>query len=99
MGSRRPSKRHGSVEQVYATGLTPGVSVSLYDGGGQVVETKSADDLGGVLFRNVTPGDGYRVGLAGGDDVGTASGPHDRIRSAQRLDIRTSRSRKAAMGT
>ena len=55
---------HGSVEQVYATGLPPGASVSLHDGEGGEVATKSADNLGGVLFRNVAPGDGYRVRLA-----------------------------------
>jgi predicted acyl esterase len=58
----------GSVEQVYATGLTPGVQVSLYDGEGLEVATKVANDLGGVLFRGVAPGAGYRVGL-------TSAGP------------------------
>jgi uncharacterized protein len=53
----------GSVEQVYATGLPAGASVSLLDSGEQVVETRNANDLGGALFRNVTPGDGYRVRL------------------------------------
>jgi predicted acyl esterase len=57
---------HGSVEQVYATGLSPGAQVSLYDSQGQEVTTKSANSLGGILFRNVAPGDGYRVGLASG---------------------------------
>ncbi len=42
---------HGSVEQVYATGMTPGASVTLYDGQSEVVETRSANDLGGALFR------------------------------------------------
>ncbi|MFP5388463.1 MAG: CocE/NonD family hydrolase, partial [Thermoleophilia bacterium] len=36
----------------------------LYDSQGQEVATKSADDLGGVLFRNVPPGAGYRVRAA-----------------------------------
>ncbi len=58
---------HGSVEQVYATGLDPGAAVSLYDNGGQEIGTRSANDLGGALFRNVAPGSGYRVGLAGGE--------------------------------
>ena len=57
---------HGSVEQVYATGLTPGASATLYDGQGQEVEARSANGLGGVLFRDVAPGGGYQVGLAGG---------------------------------
>src|SRR5438034_6798628 len=51
----------GSVEQVYATGLPPGAQASLLDPAGQVVATRNANDLGGLLFRNVTPGDGYRV--------------------------------------
>jgi uncharacterized protein len=62
----------GSVEQVYATGLPPGAQVSLYDGEGAEVATKSANDLGGVLFRDVAPGSGYRVGLA---SVGPESSP------------------------
>ncbi len=52
---------HGSVEQVYATGLPPGAQVSLYNGEGQEVETRSANELGGVLFRDVAPGSGYHV--------------------------------------
>src|SRR6187397_1910246 len=55
---------HGSVEQVYATGLPAGAEVSLLDPSRQVVATRNANDLGGLLFRNVSPGDGYRVRLA-----------------------------------
>jgi predicted acyl esterase len=61
---------HGSVEQVYATGLAPGAAVSLTDSEGHEVASKHADELGGVLFRNVTPGSGYRV-----DAEGTESPP------------------------
>jgi predicted acyl esterase len=63
---------HGSVEQVYATGLPAGASTSLLDASDQVVETRAANDLGGILFRNVTPGDGYRVRL---DTTGETSDP------------------------
>jgi predicted acyl esterase len=56
---------HGSVEQVYATGLAPGAQVSLLGGQGQQVAAKSADQLGGVLFREVAPGSGYRVSSGG----------------------------------
>ncbi|HET6570767.1 MAG TPA: CocE/NonD family hydrolase [Solirubrobacterales bacterium] len=66
-GATPSFEAHGSVEQVYATGLSPGVQVSLYDGQGQEVATKSADELGGILFRGVAPGSGYRVGLASGE--------------------------------
>ena len=45
---------HGSVEQVYATGLPAGASTSLLDSSDTVVATRNANDLGGILFRNVT---------------------------------------------
>ncbi len=51
----------GSVEQVWATGLTPGAEVTLRDSGGATVATKNANDLGGTLFRNVAVGGGYTV--------------------------------------
>jgi len=56
----------GSVEQVYATGFSPGAQVALYDSQDQEVATKGANELGGVLFREVAPGGGYTVGLASG---------------------------------
>ena len=40
----------GSVEQVYATGLTPNAQASLLKKGATVA-TQNADSLGGVLFR------------------------------------------------
>src|SRR5689334_1072148 len=61
----------GSVEQVYATGLPAGASTSLLDPTGGVVSTRNANDLGGALWRNVTPGAGYRVSL---DSTGERSG-------------------------
>jgi predicted acyl esterase len=63
---------HGSVEQVYATGLPGGAQVSLLDREGREVAAKSADELGGVLFRDIEPGHGYRVRLASGE---AESGP------------------------
>ena len=63
---------HGSVEQVYATGVPAGAQVTLYDAVGNVVDQKSADNLGGVLFREVTPGNGYRLEVGSG---GQRSGP------------------------
>jgi uncharacterized protein len=62
----------GSAEQVYATGLPAGAEASLLDPAGQVVATRNANDLGGLLFRNVTPGDGYRVRLTATNET---SGP------------------------
>jgi len=54
----------GSVEQVYVTGLASGAQVSLLGKKGETVSTQTADALGGLLFRNVTPGKRYRVRLA-----------------------------------
>jgi uncharacterized protein len=51
----------GSAKQVYATGVTAGARVELLDSAGHQVATKKADSLGGVLFRTVKPGSGYRV--------------------------------------
>ncbi len=52
---------HGSAEQVYVTGLPAGQDASLLSSGGATIATQRANPLGGLLFRNVTPGSGYRV--------------------------------------
>jgi hypothetical protein len=60
-------RAHGSAEQVYATGLSGGQKMALFNARGHRVATKRADSLGGVLFRNVKPGSGYRLRpVAGG---------------------------------
>ena len=55
----------GSAEQVYVTGLPASAGASLINAGGKTVATQGADSLGGLLFRNVTPGAGYRVSSGG----------------------------------
>ena len=62
----------GSVEQVYATVLAPKAQVQLLNARGRAIAKKRADSLGGVVFRNVKPGSGYRVSGARG---GERSGP------------------------
>jgi predicted acyl esterase len=62
----------GSAQQVYVTGLAPNAEASLLDSNGATVYAQDADSLGGLLFRNVTPGTGYRVHLT---STGEASGP------------------------
>jgi uncharacterized protein len=54
---------HGSAEQVYATGVKG--KVALLDKSGRVVNTRKATAQGGVVFRNVKPGGGYRVRQGG----------------------------------
>jgi predicted acyl esterase len=63
---------HGSVEQLYVTGLAPNAQMSLLNSKGETVSTQNADELGGVLFRKVAPGKRYRVKLASN---GEESGP------------------------
>jgi len=57
---------HGSAKQVYVTGLSGGAQASLLDSTGRTVAKKRADGLGGLLFRDVKPGTGYRVRLSKG---------------------------------
>ncbi|HVS67551.1 MAG TPA: CocE/NonD family hydrolase [Mycobacteriales bacterium] len=52
---------HGGAEQAYATGLRPGAKTELINGAGKRVSAHPADSLGGVVFRNVKPGNGYRI--------------------------------------
>ncbi len=51
----------GSVEQVYVTGAAPGTQLSLITPQGDTLYTQDVNPLGGVLFRDVPPGHGYRV--------------------------------------
>ena len=52
---------HGSVQQVYVTGLRAHARASLLDRRGATVTARRADARGGIVFRSVTPGRGYRV--------------------------------------
>jgi predicted acyl esterase len=65
-GSAQAFTAHGSVEQVYVTQLPPGQQMSLVNSAGQTVATDKANAQGGLLFRNVAPGTGYRVRVTGG---------------------------------
>jgi uncharacterized protein len=55
-----PLAAHGSVEQAYATGIMPHATVTLLRHGTRM-QTRRADGDGGVLFRGVAPGGGYRI--------------------------------------
>ena len=63
-GSPATLSARGSVEQVQVTGATPGDQVDLL-AKGQVVDSKPAGELGGVVFRKVEPGGGYTVSSNG----------------------------------
>jgi len=61
----------GSVGQVDATGVAPEAQVSLVKGHGTIA-TQNADAQGGVLFRDLKPGNNYRVRV---DSSGETSEP------------------------
>ncbi|HEY7151792.1 MAG TPA: CocE/NonD family hydrolase [Solirubrobacterales bacterium] len=65
-----PSKVHftarGSAEQVDVTGARHGQRLKLVDRRGDVVDKERAGSLGGIVFRHVRPGGGYRVRQRGG---------------------------------
>src|SRR5436305_2221984 len=52
---------HGSVRQVYVTGVTSSAPLALVDRRGHVVARRRADSLGAALFRNLKPARGYHV--------------------------------------
>jgi predicted acyl esterase len=56
---------HGSVNQVYVTGAQPGTSLRLVRKG-KVVSRKPVGSLGGVVFRRIATGKGYKVRAADG---------------------------------
>jgi uncharacterized protein len=72
----------GSGQQVDVTGLAGNAEASLKNSGGTTVATQNADAQGGLLFRNVTPGTGYKV-VSGSEESGaitvhsTAAAPWD----------------------
>ena len=62
----------GSVQQVYVTGARAGERVALVNRRGATVAVLPAGSLGGVIFRGIRPGPGYRVRPAGGGAVSHA---------------------------
>src|SRR5690606_39268363 len=55
----------GSVKQVYSVNVPPRAKVALLDRRGKVIQRKRATPEGGVLFRRVKPGRGYRARVKG----------------------------------
>ena len=66
---------HGSVEQVYAVGARAGERLTLLDRRGRAVLVQAAGPLGGVVFRGVAPGGGYRVRPAAAGSGGAPASP------------------------
>ena len=60
---------NGSVEQVYVTDAKPGAKLTLFDRKGDAVNKQKATAEGGLLYRRVKPGGGYRVGKPNGKNL------------------------------
>jgi predicted acyl esterase len=58
-----------SVEQLHVTGAAPGQALAVYDAQSAMVASGTTDDLGSLIFRQLTPGAGYSVREAAGDPV------------------------------
>jgi predicted acyl esterase len=67
-----PLDVRGSARQVDVTGVLARARVALIDARGHRVQVRSATSLGGVLFRNVRPGSGYRIKVL---STGRTAGP------------------------
>lgn len=63
----------GSVRQAGVLGAPPGATVELRDGGGDVVGTGTTDALGGLLFRELDPGDGYTLTVSHDGSTATSA--------------------------
>jgi hypothetical protein len=50
-----------SVEQLHVTHATPDAALELWDASGDTVASGQADYQGSLIFRELSPGDGYRV--------------------------------------
>jgi predicted acyl esterase len=54
-----------SIEQLHVTHAAPGTTLGVIDAGGSVVDNGVVDYQGSLIFREVEPGDGYRVVTTG----------------------------------
>ncbi|MCH7790391.1 MAG: CocE/NonD family hydrolase, partial [Acidobacteria bacterium] len=75
-----PASASAGLEQFTVTGLEPGVGVNLVvqrgrGNGHRLVDNATADALGSVLFRDVTPGKNYRA------QIGRSHSKWERVRS------------------
>ncbi len=85
---------HGSIDQAYLLGGTPGQQVVLLDSSGKQAGTGTVDRLGSLIIRNVAPGPGYRFQAVVGNQVestarfkvlSTSDTPPDRFYSSQHM--------------
>ncbi|MGO9457298.1 MAG: CocE/NonD family hydrolase [Acidimicrobiales bacterium] len=64
-----PFSGHGSIDEAYVLDATPGERLLLVNHAGQEVGSGTADRLGSLIFRTITPGTGYDVRAVHGTTV------------------------------
>ncbi len=68
-----PFRGHGSIEEAYVLGATPGSRLTVVKGAGIKVGAGVVDRLGSLIVRNLTPGSGYRFEEGTGASVRTTA--------------------------
>lgn len=61
-----PFAGHGSIEEAYVVGATPGTELHLVDRAGRTVGSGRVDRLGSLIVRDAPPGPGYRFSEGSG---------------------------------
>lgn len=67
--ARAPFSGHGSTDQAYELGATPGEKLLLVNAHGSIVGRGVADSLGSLVVENVAPGSGYTFRAVAGSEV------------------------------
>lgn len=71
-----------SVEQVAVTGAEPAVDLVLHDAQGDATAVGTTDEQGSLVFREVTPGSGYRVA-----SIDAPGNPDDRQVASDPIEV------------
>jgi predicted acyl esterase len=61
-----PFRGHGSIDQAYVVGASPGTHLVLVNEAGTKVGSGVVDRLGSLIVRNLTPGPGFRFEVGAG---------------------------------
>jgi uncharacterized protein len=89
-----PFAGHGSIDEAYTVGATPGAHLVVVDSSGNKVGSGVVDKLGGLIVENLSPGPGYRFETTGGTKLletapfsvlSTGSTPSPSFYSSQQL--------------
>ena len=89
-----PFQGHGSIDEAYVTGASPGATLTVVNGAGAKVGSGVVDRLGSLIVRDLTPGRGFRFEEGAGPSgrrtaafsvLSTSSTPDSSLYSSQHL--------------